>query len=402
MSHPPHWARKQLEQCQNGTYASPVQCAGNNWSTGNNNGNNSHWKEGDFVAFRLQMPKISAGTHTAIIQYDFTAPGGHQHSYDYLTSFYRTETTADPCSGFLATCPAPHLFPIPSNPVLLTCDSPQHAAGTGGIPQEPGNFALYNGTISSAAYVGTHECHASSVTATMAITFTIPANNTDAVLAWGALLAGEFDWGNGESAHAISGAPYHMRLISLDGSGGNQDRSLQSSAVYNTDLWTTVNTGGSGQLNIPVYDTATITGYQGPDPSLSPTLQGTLNFYLCVNNSGPSPWGPPDANGCDHQTPSILLNPTPIPVTGNGSYNSPTYTPTRNGYYCFRSEFTPATGSAYPFARETNTSLEGTSTRAECFLLQDPSSISLQSFAAASPDNQMRLAEGARQSCWYC
>ncbi|MES2088834.1 MAG: hypothetical protein V4532_02440, partial [Pseudomonadota bacterium] len=29
----------------------------------------------------------------------------------------------------------------------------------------------------------------------------------------------------------ISGSPYHMRLVDLDGSGGNQDRSLSADAV---------------------------------------------------------------------------------------------------------------------------------------------------------------------------
>ena len=51
------------------------------------------------------------------------------------------------------------------------------------------------------------------------------------VLAWGGHIATRQDWGTGNSAVAISGSPYHTRLIDLDGSGGNQDRSLSADAV---------------------------------------------------------------------------------------------------------------------------------------------------------------------------
>ena len=48
-------------------------------------------------------------------------------------------------------------------------------------------------------------------------------------MGWTYRLSG--DWGSGNSAGGISGSPYHTRLISLDGSGGNQDRSLSAAAV---------------------------------------------------------------------------------------------------------------------------------------------------------------------------
>ena len=51
------------------------------------------------------------------------------------------------------------------------------------------------------------------------------------MLAWGGHIATRQDWGQLNAATAISGSPYHTRLISLDGSGGNQDRSLSSEAV---------------------------------------------------------------------------------------------------------------------------------------------------------------------------
>src|SRR6185436_8118677 len=50
-------------------------------------------------------------------------------------------------------------------------------------------------------------------------------------LAWGGHIATRVSWGAGSSAVAISGSPYHTRLLDLDGSGGNQDRSLSADAV---------------------------------------------------------------------------------------------------------------------------------------------------------------------------
>ena len=53
--------------------------------------------------------------------------------------------------------------------------------------------------------------------------------------AWGGHIGSRLDWGftNGvpNSAGGISGSPYHTRLLELDGSGGNQDRSLSAAAV---------------------------------------------------------------------------------------------------------------------------------------------------------------------------
>ena len=65
----------------------------------------------------------------------------------------------------------------------------------------------------------------------MSITITFSASQPTVVLAWGGHIATRLDWGIGNSAVAISGSPFHTRLIGLDGSGGNQDRALSSDAV---------------------------------------------------------------------------------------------------------------------------------------------------------------------------
>jgi HYR domain/Immunoglobulin domain/Immunoglobulin I-set domain len=69
----------------------------------------------------------------------------------------------------------------------------------------------------------------SAASSRLSIEFT--ADQETVVLAWGGHIATQFDWGLDNSATSINGSPYHMRLISLDGSSGNQDRSLQTSPL---------------------------------------------------------------------------------------------------------------------------------------------------------------------------
>ena len=372
-----------LDQCRNGTLASPADCvdsgAGSSgWVNGNANGNQAHWTEGMSIPYRIRLTGLTNGQHTLIIRYDYTAPTG-EHAFDYLTTFNRSSPTADPCSGFLIPCPAPATFPIPVDAVLATCSTPQHDPVGGGVPQLPGDLTIYNGTITGAAYLGSHTCHDSAIQISMLITFTSSAPET--VVAWSAHIAPEFDWGNNESAHSVSGSPYHMTFMGLDGSGGNQDRSMQTDAVYATNIETTVSATDLAVMG-PVYDTATITGYLGNSASTNPVLEGTLNFYICADTV--APYAAPFTSGCDHSAGTLLTN-TPIVVNGNGSYQSPNFTPTHNGYYCFRAEFTPSGTSPYPFARESNTSK--VNPLAECFLVNDPLPVTVTSLQAGSSDS---------------
>src|SRR4029079_16418269 len=77
-------------------------------------------------------------------------------------------------------------------------------------------------TFSPAGFIG-------DTSASITITFTASVANP--VLAWGGHMATRADWGATNAATAIPGSPYHMRLLDLDGSGGNQDRSLSADAV---------------------------------------------------------------------------------------------------------------------------------------------------------------------------
>src|SRR5215207_11167594 len=127
-----------IDQCRNGTFADPGACTGSAWQNGNLGGENSHYREGQSVPFRLTLDNLSVGdTYTVSIEYD-TVEGG-KHSYDYLTSFNATETTADPTSGISGLTPG-NCFPIPVDPNV--------------IDQEPGCITIWNGAITSVAYGG--------------------------------------------------------------------------------------------------------------------------------------------------------------------------------------------------------------------------------------------------------
>jgi hypothetical protein len=219
-----------LDQCANGGVGDPpVQCAGAAWQNGNLNGNQAHYLEAQTVPYRAVFSDLTAGaTYTTTIQFDSTQDG--KHATDYLMTFNATEVTADPCTGSGApTCAGPNTFPIPLDTNVSNA----------GVTQQGGqNFTIYNGTITavSPSYTLTGTYAGTSKTS-ITVTFT-PTAPGIAVIAWGGHISARIDWGVGNSAIAIDGAPYHMRLIDFTCSNvtncgvGNQDRSLSAGAIF--------------------------------------------------------------------------------------------------------------------------------------------------------------------------
>ncbi|HZU80564.1 MAG TPA: hypothetical protein VE991_11660, partial [Acidimicrobiales bacterium] len=99
-----------FNQCADGTTV-PIPttaCSAtdaSSWQNGDLQKTNSVYKEGDSVPFRLQLGGLSLGSHTLVINWDSTRGG--IHAYDYLTSYPRTVTGADPCAGGLSDCTFP-------------------------------------------------------------------------------------------------------------------------------------------------------------------------------------------------------------------------------------------------------------------------------------------------------
>lgn len=220
-----------LDQCANGAVGgAAVQCTGTAWQNGNLNHNQAHYNEGESIPYRIVFSGMVTGsTNTVTIEWDSTENSGGNHAIDYLTTFNRTETTANPCSG-VAGCNllVSDTFAVPLDPRV--------AAGRDGIPgngddvvQEPGVLTFYDAQIlgvSNYTFTGNFETGSQT-----AVTITFRALSATPVLAWSGHIATRLDWGIDHSAIAIPGSPYHMRILDINGSGGNQDRSLSASAV---------------------------------------------------------------------------------------------------------------------------------------------------------------------------
>ena len=217
-----------LEQVRNGSALSPV--INPPWVNGNAGASNAHYTEGWAIPYRLVMTGLSTGTHIVVLEWDTKASG--KNALDFLThydlldypagthnlTFGHGKETITPNAGYASltasttngSIPAPTFVPsAPASFTSLTADQKK--------------MTIYGGTISSIT-IGAQTLSTSQVI----ITFS--ASGSTAILSWGAHIASRADWG-GNSAASISGSSYHMRLGSLDGSGGNQDRSLSASAV---------------------------------------------------------------------------------------------------------------------------------------------------------------------------
>lgn len=216
-------AAADLDQCGNGPLSSPLGCqTSGQWQNGNLNGNQAHYLEGQSVPYRMRLSGLSTGasTHTITIGWDTTKGG--KHALDYLTSFDRTETTANPCAG-VAGCSlagTKDTFAIPADPAVTGL----------GVTPVAGNFTMFNGDITAVSaytiYAGDYSGDSSTK-----ITISFTATTANPVLAWGGHIATRLDWGQANSAVSIPGSPYHMRLVDLDGKRGSQDRSLSNDAV---------------------------------------------------------------------------------------------------------------------------------------------------------------------------
>jgi hypothetical protein len=206
------------------------------WQNGNLNGNNALYPEGGVIPFRLAIEGLKAGRHTIRISYDFTA-GGHK-AFDFLASWNATNAPGL-CriggGGVSSRCPslgAPDLYPFPSDPYVANGISVTTAQS---YDKPPRNLAIYGGSIVSIS----RPTHSGSVdgnsSASMLVTFR--STGSAVLMSWGGHLAQSAFWdrsrgGQLDGAGQVSGAPWHMRTLGLDGGGArNQDRSIQPSAI---------------------------------------------------------------------------------------------------------------------------------------------------------------------------
>ncbi len=206
------------------------------WQNGNLNGNNTRYPEGGIVPFRLAIEGLKAGAHTIRIQYDFTA-GGHK-AYDFLAS-YNGWTSPPVCgsggggvSSMCPSMPAARSGAFPSDGFVTDGLSVRDAEAYSGVSRR---LTIWGGTISAISGPAHAGSTAGNSTAEFAVKFS--SSGSAVLLAWGGHLAQSRFWnlaagGIRDGAGEVSGAPWHMRTLQLDGSGNkNQDRSIQPSAI---------------------------------------------------------------------------------------------------------------------------------------------------------------------------
>ena len=216
-----------LDQCANDPAPSLSinGCAtnANQWVNGNLNASKSLYNEGDSIAYRMRFDNLTlAPGHTVKIEWDTTKSS--KHALDYITTWNRTVADANPCLGITgcgAGLFASTIYAIPADPQVTGA----------GVTPAAGNFTFFGATITAVSpyFYSTGSGFTGDKSAGLILSFTPSVKNP--VLAWGGHIATRPDWGVGNSAVAISGSPYHTRLLDLDGAGGNQDRSLSADAV---------------------------------------------------------------------------------------------------------------------------------------------------------------------------
>ncbi|HEX5823650.1 MAG TPA: hypothetical protein VFY18_04235 [Candidatus Limnocylindrales bacterium] len=207
------------------------------WQNGNLNGNNSRYPEGGIVPFRLAMEGLKAGNHTIHINYDVTA-GGHK-AYDFLATWNVTNAAGRICGGsgggISSMCPG--------MPASSSAAFPNDGYAMDGLTVHgaelysaaPRRLTIWGGTIQSISA----PVHSGSASGNSSADIVVRFRSTGAavLLAWGGHLGQSAYWnrstgGASDGASQVSGAPWHMRTLQLDGAGNkNQDRSIQPSAI---------------------------------------------------------------------------------------------------------------------------------------------------------------------------
>jgi hypothetical protein len=206
------------------------------WQNGNLNGNNARYPEGGIVPFRLAIEGLATGRHTIHINYDFTA-GGHK-AYDFLAS-WNGWRQPNPCGGagggISSMCPSLPVstsYAFPTDPFVANGLSVNAAEVYSGVARR---LTIWGGSIISIS----RSVHSGSVNGNSTADYFVTFRSTGpaVLLAWGGHLAQSAFWdkaagGPRDGAGEVSGAPWHMRTLNLDGAGAkNQDRSIQPSAI---------------------------------------------------------------------------------------------------------------------------------------------------------------------------
>lgn len=263
------------------------------WVNGNAGASNAHYQEGQSIPYRLVMKDLPLGTNTVVIEWDVRHSSAN--AIDFITHYQRINESVQPCG------PANHpedIVPGCNPASFTTFDIPAPTGVNSPIPGLPENafnalpvaqrrMTMYNGTITNMAYTNP-QGNLSLAQASTRITITFTAANSTVVMAWGGHIARALDWGQGNSASGISGSPYHTRLISLNGSGGNQDRSLSAAAVEPPPACALTNDDAE-VCDLPAITTHALVGPADPSQTYSFNIVNSGGSAAFISNSDTDP-----------------------------------------------------------------------------------------------------------------
>jgi hypothetical protein len=334
----------QFTQCLNDSDNNEVMddC---DWGTGAINTNNAIYYEGDSVPQRLFQRIDNAGIHTIRFEYNFTR--ANIYAYDFLSSPDYTlppgPTYLNECAKlppFVTSTDCPSMFtsslvPIPSDPfdavnmrenpssrnIRFGCSPSCTGTATVSFPSldggdDPGEAHVPDSDTDCFLTCGTSEVQ-------IDITFTTAASNT-AVGVWfgGHVAQGVGGWGTGYGASSISGAPFHMKYISLDGDAvGGRDNQIQIGAVLPQPTPTQTPTPTNTATPTPT-NTATPTPTNTPTPTVTDTATPTP-----TNTATPTPTNTPTPTVTDTATLTPTSTPTLTPTNTPTKTSTPTNTP---------------------------------------------------------------------------
>ena len=252
------------------------------WVNGNAGASNAHYQEGQSIPYRLVIRDLPVGNHAVVIEWDVKHSSAN--AIDFITHYQRISESVQPCGpsnhpeDIVPGCnPASFTtFDIPAPTGVNSPVAGQPENSFNALPVAQRRMTMYNGTINSMVYTNPQGDLSLAQSSTQ-ITVNFTNTNSTIVMAWGGHIARAVDWGAGNSASGISGSPYHTRLISLDGAGGNQDRSLSAAAVQPPAGCSLTND------NIDVCDLPTTTTH-----ALSGTADASQTYSFSIVNSGGS------------------------------------------------------------------------------------------------------------------
>ncbi|HEY4516434.1 MAG TPA: hypothetical protein VJG64_00645 [Candidatus Paceibacterota bacterium] len=289
------------------------------WTFGNLQPNNSKYFEHDATVQRVWLDGFVPGSeHTITLKYGTTKGG--KHAYDFLTEWDHSETwitLGDRCQDIdgCETASEDELA-IPLDPNALGKETANRV------------FTMRGGIMSSASVpaIVSGDYSGDSETVTT-ITFDV-ANSGDmcttkgnvtscGVALWfGAHVSAQEDWGVGQSAVNISGAPYHVALDAIDGDavGQRDNQMLAATVVQNSSITIIKNAVPEGPQDFSFTTTGTGLSPFSLDDDGDVTLSNTQTFsglasgIYTVSEGAVAGWSLTGTAACADATTNSTIN----------------------------------------------------------------------------------------------